>query len=122
MTRIYLTKNFVRWAGSEGLTDDVLKKAVAEMDDGLIDANLGGLIYKKRVGVHGQGKRSGLRTIVGFKSGDTAFFVYGFSKNQQDNISTKEKAAFKEMAKELFKLTDTQLQLATKSRALKQIF
>lgn len=121
MTRIYLVKNFGRWADSEGLTDELLKDTVAEMDEGLIDANLGGSIFKKRIGINGQGKSSSLRTIVGFKSGDRAFFVYGFPKNQRDNIDTKEKAAFKEMAKELFALTDEQLGLAIQSKALRQL-
>lgn len=121
MTRIYLVKNFGRWADSEGLTDELLKDTVAEMDEGLIDANLGGSIFKKRIGINGQGKSSSLRTIVGFKSGDRAFFVYGFPKNQRDNIDTKEKAAFKEMAKELFALTDEQLSLAIQSKALRQL-
>lgn len=121
MTRIYLVKNFGRWADSEGLTDELLKDTVAEMDEGLIDANLGGSIFKKRIGINGQGKSSSLRTIVGFKSGDRAFFVYGFPKNQRDNIGTKEKAAFKEMAKELFALTDEQLSLAIQSKALRQL-
>ena len=121
MTRIYLVKNFGRWADSEGLTDELLKDTVAEMDEGLIDANLGGSIFKKRIGINGQGKSSSLRTIVGFKSGDRAFFVYGFPKNQRDNIGTKEKAAFKEMAKELFALTDEQLDLAIQGKALRQL-
>ena len=121
MTRIYLVKNFGRWADSESLTDELLKDTVAEMDEGLIDANLGGSIFKKRIGINGQGKSSSLRTIVGFKSGDRAFFVYGFPKNQRDNIGTKEKAAFKEMAKELFALTDEQLDLAIQGKALRQL-
>lgn len=121
MTRIFLTKNFDRWANSEGLIDEELKNAVEEMDNGLIDANLGGSIYKKRIGINGQGKSSSLRTIVGFKSGDTAFFVYGFPKNERDNINKKEKAAFKEMAKELFALTDEKIGLALKGQALREL-
>ena len=121
MTRIFLTKTFGRWADSEGLTDEELKKAVTEMDDGLIDADLGGSIFKKRIGINGQGKSSSLRTIVAFKSGDRAFFVYGFPKKDRDNISKKEKAVFKEYAKELFARTDEKLDLALKAQALREL-
>ena len=41
------------------LTDTVLCVAVAEMMQGLIDANLGGGIVKKRVGLASRGKSGG---------------------------------------------------------------
>ena len=41
------------------LTDEALFDAVSEMAQGLIDANLGGGVVKKRVGLPGRGKRGG---------------------------------------------------------------
>lgn len=40
-----------------GLADNALCSSVKEMCDGLIDANLGSNIYKKRIAIKGQGKR-----------------------------------------------------------------
>jgi hypothetical protein len=45
--RIFKTRMFDRWANNEGLTDQVLSDAVDEMEQGLVDATLGGHVYKK---------------------------------------------------------------------------
>ena len=47
-----------------------LFSAAAEMAQGLIDADLGGHVVKKRVALGGQGKRSGARTIVATNFGN----------------------------------------------------
>lgn len=49
-------KDFARWQAGEKLPDAVLCKAVREMESGLIDADLGGFLYKKRVARSGAGK------------------------------------------------------------------
>ena len=121
MTRIFVTKNFDKWAKSEGLADQQLQASVSEMDEGLIDADLGGSIFKKRIGIHGKGKRSSLRTIIAFKVNDRAFFVYGFPKSVMDNIDKKEKAALKEMAKEYLSMDEVKIALAIAKKALREI-
>ena len=60
------------------------------MDRGLIDADLGGGIVKKRVGLAGRGKRSGARTLIATNKGDRWFFVFGFEKNERANIGDDE--------------------------------
>ena len=113
--RIYKSKWFTKWADKEGLSDEALKEAVSEMEKGLIDADLGGHVYKKRVPIEGQGKSSGLRTILALKVGNKAFFMYGFPKNARDNIDSKELKAFKRLAKELLGYSDAQLKKALKA-------
>jgi len=110
--RIYKSKWFNKWADKEGLKDKALIDAVKEMEDGLIDADLGGNVYKKRAAIEGQGKSGGLRTILAFKVGDQAFFMFGFSKNAQDNINTKELKTLKRLAKELLGYNAPQLKKA----------
>lgn len=99
--RIFKTKWFQRWACKEHLDDDVLRRAVSEMVAGLIDADLGGHVLKKRVALPGRGKRGSLRTLVAFKTDDKAFFIYGFAKNERDNISQNELKALRLLATEL---------------------
>jgi len=91
--RVFKTKRLDRWAGKEGLADKVLWQAALEVAAGNVEASLGQCLYKKRLARPGEGKRSGLRTIVAFKSasGDRIFFVYGFAKNQQANITETER-------------------------------
>ena len=52
--RIFTTRAFSRLDVAGELSDTDLILAVAEMNDGLWDANLGGQVYKKRVALAGR--------------------------------------------------------------------
>ena len=114
-------KAFAKWANGEGLSDDALASAVVEMDKGLIDAKLGGQVVKKRVALPGRGKRGGTRTLVAFRQGNKAFFIYGFAKNERANVSNKELRALKMLAKELMNYTAAALTSAMKAGELIEI-
>ncbi|WP_441623740.1 MULTISPECIES: type II toxin-antitoxin system RelE/ParE family toxin [unclassified Cupriavidus] len=101
-----------QWAAKEGVTDAVLRVAVAEMAQGLVEADLGGHVYKKRVGLPGRGKRGGARTLLAFRIGDRAVFLYGYAKNERDNIDAQELKALKRLAAEVLGWTEAQLDVA----------
>jgi hypothetical protein len=103
------------------LNDGALLEAVAEMEDGLIDAKLGGHVVKKRVALPGRGKRGGSRTLVAYRKADKAFFVYGFAKNERANISTKELKALKLLATQLLSYTNPALNKAIKAGELIEV-
>lgn len=86
-TRIFKNKAFSRFAKKAQISDSDLCQAIANAEQGLIDADLGGGVIKQRVAREGAGKSSGFRTMILFKIRNRAFFVYGFTKNEQDNIS-----------------------------------
>lgn len=67
-----------------------LRLSVEEIEQGLIDAFLGSHLIKKRVARKGQGKSGGYRTILAYVEGEKAFFLYGFAKNEAENISSEE--------------------------------
>ncbi len=119
--RIFKNKVFSQWAAKEGLDDDALRAAVDEMERGLIDADLGGHIVKKRVAVGGRGKSGGVRALLVFKVGNQAFFVYGFAKNARANINAVELKALKHLAKELLGYSDKALTEAIKHGALIEV-
>ena len=48
------------------------------MECGLIDADLGGNLYKQRAAVPGHGKSGGTRTIIATRFAGVLFFLYGF--------------------------------------------
>jgi hypothetical protein len=102
---VYKTRWFARWARKEGLNDKALCQAVREMSEGLFEADLGGNLFKKRIARPGQGKSSGFRTIVATNLKGRWFFVYGFAKNERDNIEDDEEAALKELAEKLLTMT-----------------
>lgn len=118
---IFKTMDFAEWARDEGLPDEALYTAAQEMEQGLINANLGGNVYKKRVPIRGRGKSGGLRTIVAFKKDDKAFFIYGFAKNKRDNIKGTELKALKLLAKELFGYTGRALEKAIEAGQLIEV-
>lgn len=108
--KVYKTRQFKRWSDKEKLSDTALKQAVEEMNQGLVEANLGGHVYKKRIATQGKGKRSSARTLLAFKVGGKAFFMYGFSKNTRDNIKADELSALKVLANDLLNASTSQLE------------
>ncbi len=121
MRRSFKTRYFSRWMRKTGLTDSALCSAVAEMAEGLIDADLGGGIVKKRVGLAGRGKRGGARTLVATNKGTRWFFLYGFEKNDRANITDDELEALKEIAEQLLARTGKQLDEAVQDGSLQEI-
>ena len=117
----FKTKWFAKWAVGQELTDAALAVAVAEMEQGLVDAKLGGEVVKKRVALPGKGKRGSTRTLVAFRYGDKAFFIYGFAKNERANISAKEFKALKLLARELFSYTKPALAKVIKAGELIEV-
>lgn len=114
----YKTKVFARWADKEGLGDAALCRALQETNDGLVDANLGGGLIKKRVAAPGRGKSGSYRTLIAFRSGERAVFLYGFGKNERDNIDEKEKKALKLLAGQFLGYENAELKTAMQNGVL----
>lgn len=104
-----MTRHFCRWMRKTDLTELALCKAIDEMRRGLIDADLGGGVVKKRIAVGGRGKSAGARTLLATNLDDRWFFVFGFAKNAKANISALELAALQTLAHDLLHLSTTQL-------------
>ena len=121
MYRVFKTRHFSRWMRKTELTDEALCSAVHEMSQGLIDADLGGSVVKKRVGLAGRGKRGGVRTLVATNKGNRWFFVFGFEKNERDNISDAELQALQDYAADLLERTAAQLDAAAADGTLLEI-
>lgn len=108
--RIFKNAWFKRFTRRERIGDATLAKAIARAAKGAVDADLGGNVIKQRIARPGRGKSGGYRTIIVFRQGDKAFFVYGFAKKELDNISRDELKVFKQAAKELLALSDVQIE------------
>jgi hypothetical protein len=121
MERVFKTRPFSRWARKAGLIDAALCVAVAEMANGLIDADLGGGVVKKRVALPGRGKSGGSRTLVATNKADRWFFVFGFEKNERANINDKELEALQATAADLLKLSSDELDNAVTQEILQEI-
>ena len=108
----FKTKAFARFADREGLEDAALCEAVRRARDGLIDADLDGGVIKQRVARKGGGRSGGFRTIVLFRRGELAFFVYGFAKSDRANLRRDELAAYRLLADEYLALNREQIAAA----------
>jgi hypothetical protein len=103
------------------LTDQSLCDAVVEMTQGLLDGNLGGNVFKKRVGLANKGKRSSARTIIATNQGSKWFFVFGFEKNDKSNISKHELEVLQDLAKDFLGINQTQIDEAVAKGTLEEI-
>jgi len=121
MHLIFETRLFHRWRSRAGLTETDLCKAVLEMSQGLVDADLGGGIVKKRIGAAGRGKRGGFRTLAATRQDLRWFFVFGFAKNDRSNITAKELEALQALACDLLSLTPRQVRQAVDDGTLQEI-
>jgi hypothetical protein len=119
--RVFKTRSFSRWQRKADLSNTALCEAVAEMENGLIDAVLGGGVVKKRVALPGRGKRGSARTLLATNLGDRWFFVFGFEKNERENISTPELEALRKLAADLLTLTTSALASLLHQGALGEI-
>lgn len=117
----FKTRTFNRWLRKSGLSDRQLAAAVAEMERGLIDADLGGHVVKKRVALPGQGKRGSTRTLVGTNYKDRWIFLFGFGKSERDNITVSELVVLQETAKDLLALNARQIEVAIEHGELLEI-
>ena len=108
----FKTKAFARFADREGLEDAALCEAVRRARSGLIDADLGGGVIKQRIARKGGGRSGGFRTIVLFRRGDLAFFVYGFAKSDRENLRRNELETYRLLADEYLALDETGLAVA----------
>jgi hypothetical protein len=121
MNRVFKTRYFSRWMRKTQLRDSVLCAAVAEMKLGLVDADLGGGVFKKRVAFPGRGKSGSARTLVATQKAQRWFFVFGFEKSERDNITLAELEAVQHVAADLFRLTEQQLDAQLTSAAMTEI-
>ena len=117
----FKTKAFARFAGREGLEDAALCEAVRRARDGLIDADLGGGVIKQRIARKGGGRSGGFRTIVLFRRGELAFFVYGFAKSDRDNLRRDELETYRLLADEYLALDRRGLAAAQAAGAIVEV-
>lgn len=103
------------------LSDVALYRSVREMEAGLVDADLGGGVFKKRVALPGRGKRGSVRTIVATQRGGHWFFLFGYAKNERAAITNAERDALQLYASEFLKMSTAQLNRAVRYGDLQEI-
>ena len=78
-------------------------------------------MIKQRLARAGRGKSGGYRSILLFRQGMIAFFVYGFAKSDQDNIRPDELKAFRKLADEMLVLGDKEVAAALDNATITEV-
>lgn len=92
------------------------------MQRGLIDADLGGLLFKKRVARPGGGKSGGYRTLLSARAVSRYIFLHGFPKNDKANITLDEKRALQFAGSVFLDLLAENVVRALESGVLQEVF
>lgn len=121
MKFILKTRRFSRWMRKTQLDDAMLREAVKEMETGLVDADLGGNIFKKRIALPGRGKRGSVRTLIATKKADRWIFMFGFEKNERENITQAELAAIQGLARDYLEFSDSVLRAVIATGQLEEV-
>lgn len=116
-----MTRHFSKWAEKQKIPVDELSNALSEVQEGVVEANLGGNLFKKRIRFQGRGKRSSGRTIICYKNADRAIFIHGFAKNEKSNLSKKELLGLRELAEILLGLSDSEIEISVEKGALLEV-
>jgi hypothetical protein len=119
--RVFKTKWFTRYARREKIGDHGLCDAIDRAERGIVDADLGGGVIKQRVARAGQGRSGGYRMLVAYRSKDRAVFLYGFAKNERDNIDDDELATLREIASSWLEADDEHLDRAIMEGILQEV-
>ena len=119
--RVFKTKWLARFARRERISDMSLSEAIGRAERGLVDADLGGGLIKQRVAREGKGRSGGYRMLVAYRSHDRAVFLYGFAKNEQDNIDPDELLTLKDIAASWLKANNREILKALNEDALKEV-
>jgi hypothetical protein len=119
--RVFKTRVFDRWAGKVGITNSALLRAVADIECGLIDADLGSNLFKQQVALPGRGKRGGTRTLLATRFAGTLYFLFGFEKSDRDNITQRELRIYQSLASNLVALSNTQIETALNANELMEV-
>ena len=119
--RIFKHKWFAKFAKKEGISDAKLCQVVRDAESGKIDADYGGGVIKQRIARLNKGKSGGYRSVILYRQGQNAFFVYGFAKHDMENISESEIKDFKILAKVLLSLSSDEIEKLIMTGEYKEI-
>lgn len=108
--RLFKSKWFCKFSKKERISDATLCQIIKDAEAGKIDAHYGGGVIKQRIASPHKGKSGGYRSIILYRQEDKAFFVFGFSKADRQNITQEEEREFKRLAKITLSLSDADLE------------
>ncbi len=122
---VYVSKRVSNSMKSGHIPDSTICNAVAEMEKGLIEADLGGGVWKKRLPAKQGGKSGGARAVVYYKKGSDYFIATIKMKSdvgeRGQEIPPDELATHKDLAKEILAWSPKMVNEALKRGAFQEV-
>ena len=119
--QVYITRWFDRFARKEKISAARICETIARAERGLIDAELGGGLIKQRIPRRGEGRSGGFRTLIAYRTKARAIFLYGFAKNERDNVDNDDLEDLKNTAAIFLAIGNDDLARAVDAGQLKEI-
>jgi hypothetical protein len=116
-----MLRAFRRWAIRVAVSRAELQDAAARLERGLIDANLGGNLYKQRIALPGRGRSGGPRAIIATRFAGIVVFLYGFEKNERESVTEREIELYRGIARELLAMNENQTACALAAGVLWEV-
>ncbi|MDR3691055.1 MAG: type II toxin-antitoxin system RelE/ParE family toxin [Fimbriimonas sp.] len=120
-TPIFIDPDTDKYARKQRWTDDLLVKAVDDVEQGLNDGPLGSGVYKPRVAREGAGSAAGYRVVVVIRIGERAFIVEAFAENMKKTHTPPEIRALRSLADSLLPMADEAFVLALNAGHLREL-
>ncbi|MFG5120247.1 type II toxin-antitoxin system RelE/ParE family toxin [Methylorubrum sp. POS3] len=119
--KIFTTSLFAKLVDKEGVSEADLMEAVDRAERGQIDGPIGKFLIKQRIARPGQGRARGFRSILAYRAGDFAVFLYLFPKSARANLTVHERTAYQDYAETLTRHTDADFARLVAERGWRQI-
>jgi hypothetical protein len=119
--RVYKIKGFTRFQRRERIADTALLKAMRMAERGLVDADLGSGLIKQRIARPGHGKSGGFRTLIAYRRGERAVFLFGFAKNERANIDDDELEEWRHIGRLYLALDERKIAAAITAQELMEV-
>lgn len=119
--RVFKTKWFARYARRERIADESLCEAIERAGREIIDADFGGELIKQRIAKEGQGRSKGHRVLIAYRQHNRSVFLYGFAKNERDNIDDDELASLKDIAAAWLNANDQKIKCSLDDGSLQEV-
>lgn len=69
-------------------------------------------LFKKRLALPGKGKRGSARTLIATNRTNRWVFIFGFEKNEKENLTLAERSYLQMLAQDLLEYADSDLDTA----------
>jgi hypothetical protein len=121
MMRIFKLKTVAKFTRRERISDLSLIDAIQRAELGIVDADLGSGLIKQRIARPGQGRSGGYRLIVAYRVQERAIFLFGFAKNDRENLSPDQLSELREIGADMLAADTAAINKAIEDGLIKEI-